>query len=105
MTPKFRMDLGSRDTDVTALAFLAGHKRVTTTAQYVRGPRSRSPPRPRGSRRHARHGARQGGPDQARAEGWRLVIGTSNWDQRENAPKKKGGCHASLLEPPQNKTW
>ena len=31
------MDLGSRVTDVNALAFLAGHKSVTTTAQYVRG--------------------------------------------------------------------
>lgn len=31
------MDLGSRVTDLTALAFLLGHKSVTTTAKYVRG--------------------------------------------------------------------
>lgn len=30
------MDLGSRSTDLTALAFLAGHRNVTTTAKYVR---------------------------------------------------------------------
>lgn len=31
------MDVGSTCTDLTALAYLAGHKHVTTTAQYVRG--------------------------------------------------------------------
>lgn len=31
------MDVGSTSTDLTALAYLAGHKHVTTTAKYVRG--------------------------------------------------------------------
>ncbi len=31
------MDLGASCTDLTAIAYIAGHKQVTTTAKYVRG--------------------------------------------------------------------
>lgn len=59
------MDVGSKTSDLTAIAYLAGHKHVTTTAQYVRG--------------------RKEGAAEALAA---RQIGTSDRDQRPTAAKR-----------------